>query len=227
MAATRVVSRGEVGNLYAARSTVLEMLGDRGYIVLEDPSKQTPDDFRADFFKHDSKRSVCAMIAVHSGDPSDVIYVFFPDEPRGLGVKALAGIVQKMRDEDVQRCILVLRSGLTPFAKQAVRDVVDSSFHIETFDEDELLFNVTKHALVPHHRVLTAGEKLVLLAKYKVREGNLPRISVNDPVARYYGLHVGQVVKIIRASETAGRYITYRIGAPVLLMKGSPTQRFW
>lgn len=114
-----------------------------------------------------------------------------------------------MKAESVKRAIVVHAEKISNFAKQNLAATPEYTF--ELFKHSELLVNITKHKLVPKHTLLSDEEKKELLNKYHLNESQLPRILRHDPVARYYGLLRLQVVKITRDSETAGRYITYRI----------------
>ncbi|TMS35535.1 hypothetical protein L596_002918 [Steinernema carpocapsae] len=140
---------------------------------------------------------------------TDQMFVFFPEEPK-IGIKTIKAICQQMQEQNITRAIIVVQTGMTPSAKQSINDM-QPKYTLEQFNENELLINITEHELVPEHVVMTSDEKAELLARYKLKDGQLPRIQQNDPVARYFGLKRGQVVKIVRPSETAGRYITYRL----------------
>ena len=112
----------------------------------------------------------------------------------------------------IQNGIIIIPGTVTSLAKQKLKESNDSrACHIEVFEDKELIVNITEHELVPKHIILSDEEKKSLLNKYRLKESQLPKILTTDPVARFLGLVKGQVVKIIRASETAGRYITYRI----------------
>ena len=77
--------------------------------------------------------------------------------------------------------------------QQFIAALKAKDFSIELFDLKEVLVNITEHTLVPKHQVLSEAEKKNVLEKYKMKEGQLPKIQVNDPVARFYGLSRGQV----------------------------------
>lgn len=82
---------------------------------------------------------------------------------------------------------------------------------IQLFWLDTLIINITKHELVPKHRVLDQSEKDAILEKYNLSSLNkIPIILKTDPVAKFYGITTGDVVEITRPSETAGEYISYR-----------------
>ena len=46
---------------------------------------------------------------------------------------------------------------------------------------------------------------------YSIQPHQMPRIFKSDACAKYLGVRKGDVVEIIRASETAGEAKTYRI----------------
>ena len=64
---------------------------------------------------------------------------------------------------------------------------------LEFFTDSELQVNITEHELVPKHIALTPEEKKELFDKYKLKENQLSRIQLDDPVVRYLGLQRGQV----------------------------------
>jgi DNA-directed RNA polymerases I, II, and III subunit RPABC1 len=170
----------------------------------------TIDAFKDRFGDEPVKEDLTIMTYKQEDDYHDQIFVFYPTEQK-VGVKTIKTFLERMKHESVRHAIMVVASAMTPFAKQCLQEVQAKNYFIELFQETELLVNITKHMLVPKHNILTPSEKRVLLERYKVKDTQLPRIQFHDPVARYYGMQRGQVVRIVRASETAGRYVTYRL----------------
>jgi len=193
--------------------TVIQMLTDRGYKV---PEIQRAMDFAEFSSKIDKEaRSNFRGIYFKTEDESDKIFVFFPDDVK-FARDEMEKHISAMKSNGVNSAIFVFKvepKNIAPADYEAVdKDSgVKVGFHIDFFLEDELVVNITEHDLVPKHLLINDDAKKQLLERYKVRESQLPKILMNDPVARYYGLRRGQVVKIVRDSETAGRYVTYRL----------------
>jgi len=203
-----MVLSAEASHLFRIRRTLLKMLKKRNYIVDEAQLEMTAESFQ-DQFTEQPKRSDLTILAEHETDPTDQVFIFLPDDEK-VGVKTIQGYCQMMQEASVTHAILVVKVGITPFAKTALQEMA-TVYLIEHFRDNELLVDITEHKLVPAHAPLSPEDKAALLKRYKLKDSQLPRIQKSDPVARYYGLKVGEVVKIVRPSETAGRYVTYRV----------------
>ncbi|MDG7000315.1 MAG: DNA-directed RNA polymerase subunit H [Nitrososphaerota archaeon] len=69
---------------------------------------------------------------------------------------------------------------------------------------------VTDHVLVPTHEILSAEEKKEILAQFNATEEQFPFLFSIDPVVREIGAKPGDMLKITRASDTAGETTYYR-----------------
>ena len=124
-----------------------------------------------------------------------------------IGVKQITEFMTLCASKNYSVGLYITRQALSG---PALRATAASVCKIQTFREQDLLINITKHVLVPKHVLLSAAEKKALLQRYRLKETQLPRIQHGDAMARYLGLQRGDVVKIIRPSITAGRYASYR-----------------
>ncbi|KAF2195281.1 RPB5 subunit of DNA-directed RNA polymerase [Zopfia rhizophila CBS 207.26] len=213
--------------------TTKEMCLDRGYLMLEEDAKISLDEFRAKFSREDGEPDRQRMN--FSLQPSDTMLKKYSDPPttknpnptpaigtiwvefnsdENVGLKQLRDYMQHLMNGNFYSGIMVCAKPMTGMALRLLRGSsgMDEGPKggVEVFVEQDLLVNITKHQLVPKHVLLSKEEKQQLLERYRLRETQLPRIQVTDPVAKYLGLRRGQVVKIIRKSETAGRYASYR-----------------
>lgn len=66
--------------------------------------------------RHPARSDLIVLVA-HNDDPTDQMFVFFPDEPK-IGIKTIKTYCQRMQEENITRAIIVVQQGMTPSAKQ-------------------------------------------------------------------------------------------------------------
>jgi DNA-directed RNA polymerase subunit H len=74
----------------------------------------------------------------------------------------------------------------------------------------KIQYNILNHELVPEHTVLSEKEQNEFIKKYNIQPDQLPKIMNTDPAAIAIGAKPGQIVKIIRQSQTAKYATVYR-----------------
>mmetsp|Transcript_50848 Transcript_50848/g.58468 ORF Transcript_50848/g.58468 Transcript_50848/m.58468 type:complete len:218 (-) Transcript_50848:44-697(-) len=204
-----------VNKLFRVLTTMGEMAQDRGYLVAPDAIPSTMEDFRSRFegrsgdskvitrenmaFLCHHRESNESMLVAFCGEDSFTIDHFkrFDDQARGAGAK---------------RMIIVISGKLVATSKRRIEEASRSELAVKTqlFSEDDVVVNITHHELVPQHVPLSEDEVKEVLTAHSLEKSMLPRMLVNDPIALYFGLERGNVVKISRKSESAGKYVTYR-----------------
>ena len=96
--------------------------------------------------------------------------------------------------------------------KEKIREKILLQFNnIEIFKKIELMMNLVDHMYIPKHILLTDNEKEIFYKEYNVSNEQMQKISIFDPVSRYYNAKKNDVFRIIRSSDITGTTFSYRL----------------
>ena len=108
---------------------------------------------------------------------------------------------------------LIIDTKREKFFRRAVflQNITNDSFIIRGFSSlsKKRNIDVLLHELVPKHILLSKEETEELLDTYKIDLIDLPQMFEKDPVALAIGAKEGDVVKIIRDSQTTVKKVNY------------------
>lgn len=84
----------------------------------------------------------------------------------------------------------------------------NQNYEIELKHFSQLYVNVSRHRLVPPHRLLGPSEETELLGVLRCTKEKIPSILVTDPVVRYYNFPIGSIIEIRRPAFYYRRVIS-------------------
>jgi DNA-directed RNA polymerase subunit H len=74
----------------------------------------------------------------------------------------------------------------------------------------QVKIDISKHSFVPAHTKMTEEEIQALLTQYNISIKQLPSIKKSDLSIRELNAKPGDVIRIVRRSQTYGNYPFYR-----------------
>ena len=179
--------------LVRARQTVIEMMRDRKYDI--DEYFDENDNYKFEFNSEKMFNPQSLKLIVFNPLKNEKVQVLFYEKK--IGIDILKNIVNDMNDQNIKHTILIVRHKITSFAKKEILNL-SSKYYFEIFLENEMLYNITKHKIVPQHILLNDNEAKQVIDCYG-KSFYLPKIYDTDAICKYYDGKIGNVFKIIRS----------------------------
>lgn len=195
--------------LWKSKKTIIEMLKDRGHTVEEIESFEDFIKTRSVFGSGASvKNEDILNLKLSATNPPVEVYWH-----NKLSTEIIKSYSEFLAEESIDHIIFVCNNITSP-AEEAIKNL-KTLYDIEVFFTSYTIINITKHQLVPRHRICTAEEKREILSSYNTSLAKLPQILLSDPICRYYHAKKNDIFLIERNSNIlkGEKIITYRVVA--------------
>jgi DNA-directed RNA polymerase subunit H len=145
-----------------------------------------------------------------SGDDKIAVKLLFRKITTIRKIEDIEEFLDKYKDH--YRFVIV--SKITP---KAYKQFIEYN-NLEVFFDDDMLVNKIDHVFVPKHILLTQEEQDQIRKEYGFKRIEIGIIKESDPIARYYNLKPGQIIRIERPSVNSGITVYFRqcVAAPLM-----------
>jgi DNA-directed RNA polymerase subunit H (RpoH/RPB5) len=136
-------------------------------------------------------------------------FIYFSTKSR-ISDKDIGIVETEMQAAGCTRGIIVLETKPSSVILNLIRKHSDV---LQLFHTEQLVFDIMTHRKVPAHRILAEDEKLAFLESFRITDPQkkMPDIDSQDAAAKWIGARPGDIVEIMRKSETAGYVPYYRM----------------
>ena len=178
-----------------ALPTLKEMVRDRGFVKL---SPVTPTE----------QNLGCVLKGANLARELCYVHVVREDK---LGIKMLRNIVKRYDGAPKPKIIVVCKEGATSFTAKSIAEG-GMEDDVCVFKTIEVARNITRHSYVPEHRRCGQTEVADIMRRLGLEStAELPKLSVRDPVARYYKFAPGEVISVHRKGCAHEPHEYYRV----------------
>lgn len=122
-----------------------------------------------------------------------------------VGVEILRNTIKERDKGEFTHAIIIGGERYTYAARREAKEM-----DVELLHRRFLSIDLFLHDLVPEHDIITDKEIAEIEQEYGIGREQLPKIKAGDPAAKAIGARPGDVIRIVRGSETAGRHVVYR-----------------
>lgn len=202
--------------LFDVKKNQIERLRDRGYdISAEEPLFQYSfADFLSVYQKYATDRKISfreAMTRTYQNADGDKMLVYYGSAggSKNVSIGTIRLFIQEMKDNNVKTAMLITDAPIGSQALDPIAKVPD--YDITTFLDSELYFNPTKHILVPRHVKLTAEEAQEFYQRNRLTPKQMPMMSSDDVIAKYYGYKPGDVIRLERTNLSKSMLVDHSV----------------
>jgi DNA-directed RNA polymerase I, II, and III subunit RPABC1 len=201
---------GTYGQLQIYRN-LLKMLGDRGYIV-EKQVKAAAKMDEHDFWYRGGEKQLewkdLNEVFLH-GDPKRIplqtIWIPYIENSDKIKIDHITKELRVVDPHEKNKHYLFLSD---KHLGNPASEKLDNLSDIEYWTYDRLRIPIPEHFLIDRVEIVPEPEVQEMMKRLQIQRSNFPRMSIQDPTTRWYGLEPGNVVRLW---ETAAREVRYRV----------------